>query len=123
MVFDSGNIEAALAVTAREVRNFSISGSYSEAVQDSLGVVTDLYRKPTQRIISGSADIFKRDSTIQADAKAVTARAASMVFDSGNITLTFTRFTFMPSAEELSGDSSDATIETKNWESDGLAVA
>ena len=106
-----------------EIRSFSISGSYNEAVQDSLGSIRDMYRKPTQRVISGSADIFKKDATLQTDAKAQTPRTASYVLDSGQITLTFTRFIFKPSNETLEGDSSDASMENKNWESDAVVVA
>jgi len=109
--------------TGTEQRGFVIRVTLTEAVQDSSGSLFDSYRRPTIRAISGSVDIFKIGTTIQADSIAVTQRAASLVVVTASITLTFTRFLAMPSAEALTGDKSDATIERKDYEADDLVVA
>lgn len=106
-----------------EIRNFTVSGTNTTAPQDSLGSTNDLYREVTQQSYSGSCSIFKSDDTIDTDARARTERTASYIVDSGQITLTFTRFTFLPSGEEMQGDNADVTMENKNFEIDKVAVA
>lgn len=108
---------------AREQKGFSITVAFNEAVQDVSGVKTDLFRRPTQRIITGSIDLFKQSDILDADARLVTPRTAVLTVETGQIVGTFTRFLFMPTGEELAGDISDASIETKNFEADVLAWA
>ena len=106
-----------------EQKSFTITVTFNEAIQDASGTLTDLFRRPTQRIITGSVDLFKKSDVFDVDARAITTRAASLVVDTGQITATFTRFLFKPSAEEITGDVSDATIESKSFEADILAWA
>ena len=108
---------------AREQKGFSITVAFNEAVQDVSGVKTDLFRRPVQRIITGSIDLFKQSDILDTDARLVTTRAAVLTVETGQIVATFTRFLFMPTGEELAGDISDASIETKNFEADVLAWA
>ena len=108
---------------AYEMKGMSINVVLAESIQDASGVVTDLYRRPTQRVITGSIDLFKKSDVFDTDARAVTTQTATMTIDTGQIVGTFTRFLFMPSGEEISGDVSDATMETKNFEADVLVWA
>jgi len=108
---------------AYEQKGFSITVVLTEAIQDASGVKTDLYRRPTQRVITGSIDLFKKSDVFDVDARAVTPRTAVLTVDTGQIVATFTRFIFMPSGEEIDGDKSDATLETKSFEADILAWA
>jgi len=106
-----------------EQKGFSITVTLEHAIQDSSGTQFDLYSRPTIRSITGNADIFKTATAIQTDADAVSQRAASIVIVTATITITFTRLLFMPSSEEIRGDTSDATIERKSFEADDLVVA
>jgi len=108
---------------AYEQKGFSISVALTEAIQDPSGTLTDLYRRPTQRVITGSIDLFKKSDVFDLDARAVTPQTATLTVDTGQIVGTFTRFIFLPSGEEISGDTSDATIETKTFEADVLSWA
>jgi hypothetical protein len=114
MTYNSGTLE---------LRNFSLSGTNTMGIQDSLGSTNDLYREVTQQSYSGSCSIFKSDDTEDTDARARTERTVTYIVDSGQITITLTRFSFLPSGEEMSGDSADATMENKNFEADVCAVA
>lgn len=106
-----------------ELRNFTLSGSNVLAAQDSLGSTNDLYKAVTQQSYNGSCSIFKSDDTEDTDARARTPRTATFIVDSGQITITMTRFSFLPSGEEMAGDTADATMENKNFECDVVAVA
>lgn len=106
-----------------EWANISIDVSYVEARQKSGGTLVPLYRKPTQRAISGTVDIYKKDGTLQAAARLQTPVAASIVLDVGQITFTFGRFIFKPSGEDLRGDTSDSTLESKTYEADTLIIS
>lgn len=108
---------------AYEMKGFTITVSLVEAIQDASGTITDLYRRPTQRVITGSVDLFKKSDVFDVDARGVVVRAASLVVDTGQITGTFTRFLFKPTGEEITGDVSDATIESKAFEADILVWA
>jgi len=108
---------------AQEQKGWSITVTLTEAIQDASGSVTDLFRRPTQRVITGSIDMFKIDDALDTFARAVTPQTGVITVDTGQIVGTLTRMIFMPSAEEISGDTSDATIETKNFEADVLAWA
>ena len=108
---------------AQENKAFSITVTLTEAIQDASGTTTDLYRRPTQRVITGSIDLFKEDDTLDALARAVTPQTGAITIDTGQIVGTLTRMIFMPSAEEIDGDKSDATIETKSFEADVLVWA
>lgn len=108
---------------AYEQKGFSITVALTESIQDASGTKTDLYRRPTQRVITGSIDLFKKSDVFDADARAITPKTATLTVDTGQIVATFTRLIFMPSGEEITGDVSDASIETKNFEADVLAWA
>jgi len=108
---------------ATEQKGFTVSGSYAESVHDPSGGVLDLFRRPTQRVITGSVTTFKKDGTLQGNARLVTPKAGVYTVDTGQIVLTFTNFLFKPSGEESSGDTSEATMESKNYEAKALAVA
>jgi len=108
---------------AREQKAFSITVAFAEAIHDPSGTITDLFRRPTHRTISGTIDLFKQSDILDVDARAVTSRAAVITIETGQIVGTFTRFIFMPSGEEISGDVSDATIESKPFEADVLVWA
>jgi len=120
---DGGAAPFTYNAVAFEQKGFSISVAFTEAVQDASGVQTDLFRRPTQRTISGTIDLFKKSDIFDVDARAIVTRAASLVVDTGQITGTFTRFLFLPTGEEITGDISDATIESKPFEADVLAWA
>lgn len=108
---------------AREQKAFSITVAFAEAIQDASGVLTDLFRRPVHRTITGSIDLFKQSDILDVDARAVVTRAAVLTVETGQIVATFTRFLFMPTGEEISGDVSDATIESKPFEADVLVWA
>jgi len=110
------------AVTV-SIESFSIANTLNMASQKVLGSVIPLFMTPTQREISGSSVIYKKDGTLQADARNATERAASYIIDSGNIVATFTKFKFMTSGEELKGDDAEATKENKSWEAATLVIA
>ncbi len=198
-----------------DFRSFTLSVAYTEAMKDSSGSLTDLYRTPTQRAISGSIDIFKQGSALQVAARAVAEEDALLVlkegthnyangtfvcwedevynasqahtskisrmppnatywtpvttvnwvagvtyaagtslryngkcyranqshsssagnappnpanwtevpqWQTGGLALQFTKFKFMPSGEDMSGDTSDTTIESKSFEAAGVEV-
>ena len=120
---DSGAEPFTYNGAAYEQKGFSITVAFTEAIQDASGLQTDLFRRPTQRTITGSIDLFKKSDVFDVDARAVVTRAASLVVETAMITATFTRFLFMPSGEEITGDTSEASIETKNFEADVLVWA
>ena len=109
--------------TVTSIESFSISVSYSSASQKALGSVVPLYMRPTQRTVSGSSVIYKKDENLQNAARAVTEATASYIMDSGNIVLTFTNFKLLTSAEELKGDDAEATKENKSWEASSVNIA
>lgn len=119
---DSGAAPFAYNSGALELRNFSISGVNTMGPQDSLGSISDLYRAVTQQSYSGTAVIFKSDDTEDSEARARTERTAVYVIDTGQITMTMTRFSFLPSGEDMSGDNADTTMENKNFECDVVAI-
>ncbi len=198
-----------------DFRSFTLSITYTEAMKDSSGSVIDLYRTPTQRVISGSLDIFKQGRALQVAARAAAEFDAHIILKSGShqyangaficwkdevynaaqahvssldkmppnatywspvttgnwiagvsysagasiryngkcyranqthnssqgnqppnptnwtevpqwqtggLALLFTKFKFMPSGEDMSGDTSDTTIESKSFEAAGVEV-
>ena len=105
-----------------EIRAFSITVAYDEALQDSLGTVTVPFRSPSMRRISGSFDTFKIDEVMQKDARPQTARALVVKVSSG-ITLTMAGVAIDPSGEDIRGDTSDATIESHAFTADSLTVS
>lgn len=106
-----------------EIRGITINGTIVQASQDATGSQKDLYKRATQRAISGTVNIFKVSGTLQQDARDVTQRTASLVVQTGQITITFTDFLLEPSGEEVTGDTSDATIEAKNFSANAVVVA
>ena len=107
----------------RNVESFSISGSYTSAMQKVLGTEKDLYKVPAQRSVSGSVVLYKKDGDLQEEARNAVEEAASFILDSGSIIFSFTKFKLMPSGEDLKGDNSEATKENKSWEASGLSIA
>ncbi len=120
---DGGTSPFVYNSVAYEQKGFSITVAFTESIQDASGTLTDLYRRPTQRTITGSIDLFKKSDVFDVDARAVTPRTATLTIDTGQIVGTFTRLIFLPTGEELAGDISDATIETKSFEADVLSWA
>jgi len=122
---DSGATPFTYNTVVTEVENFAITVTFVYAEQNSISATQKLYSKPTQRVITGSSIIFKKNLTIQADAKAVTERAAIFVLKSTATTMTYTfaGFVFTPSGEEMSGDIAEATKENKSWESNTVVLA
>ena len=108
--------------TDYEMRAFSTTVAFDEAMQDSLGTPNILFRKPSMRRISGSFDVFKIDEDMQGDAALQTARDLIVKVRSG-IVLTFAGLKIDPSGEDIRGDTSDATIESHSFTADTLAIA
>lgn len=102
-------------------RTATITVTWESAIHDAAGSLQDLYCKAARGLVSGSFDLFSRGDAIQAEALAVTARSAIVTIST--ITLTFTGFVFDPSAEEVKGDSADATIESKSFEANSVVVS
>ena len=111
--------------TVTEIENFSITVAFVYGMQDSIGSSTKLFARPTQRTITGSAVIYKKDDTLQSDARTVINNTAIFKLK-GSVTtqiFTFTRFLWMPSGEDMGGDTPDATMENKSWEADEVVLA
>ena len=106
----------------RNIESFSISGSYTSAMQKVLGTERDLYKVPSQRSVSGSVVLYKKDGDLQEEARNAVEDSASFILDTGNIIFTFTKFKLMPSGEDLKGDNSEATKENKSWEASGITI-
>jgi len=119
---DAGGSPFTYNSVTTSIESFSTSVSYTMGSQDALGADTSLFKKPTQRTLSGSAVIYKLNETLQDDALLATERTAGFIIDSGVIVLAFTKFKFLPSAEELKGDSAEATKENKSWEAATLVM-
>jgi len=105
------------------IESFAISVTFTSASQKIQGSVTSQFMKPTQREISGSAVIYKKDETLQNNARDALEVSASYIIDSGNMVVTFTKFKFMPSGEELKGDDAEATKENKSWDATEMVIA
>ena len=103
-------------------KGFNITVANAPGNIDSSGSKHDLYYKPVLRSVSGSVDIFKQNEDIQNDALAQTPRAVTVKI-SAALSLTLTKLVFTPSDPKKSGKASDATIETKSWTADSVAIA
>ena len=108
--------------SAQEFKTGSVTVSYEEAMQDSAGSVEVLYRSPATRTVSGSLDLFKTGGSNEDDAEAHTARAAVLRL-SASITLTFAGLVWEQSGEDVRGDSSEATMETRAFTADSVTVS
>lgn len=108
---------------ATSIESFSIDTTYNMASQNALGSVIPLFMKPTQREISGSSVIYKKDGNLQKDARAALEISAVYIIDTGNIAVAFEKFKLLPSGEELKGDDAEATKENKSWEAGSSILA
>ena len=108
--------------TAYAFRTLTLSVAFDKAPIDSSGAVVDLFTRPTMRKISGSVSIFKRNSILQADARAQTPKTVTIRLSS-SIVMTLTGFRFKPSGEDRNSDLSDSVIESKSFEADALTIA
>lgn len=104
--------------------NFISTGTLAQAAQDALGSDVTLYQVPTQRVITGSISIYKKNEELQERAKNVDeSNDASYTFDSAQaLSISLTNFLWLPSTEELSGDDAAATMENKSYEANAVAV-
>lgn len=104
--------------------NFISSGTLPQAPQDAIGSEDTLFTVPSQRVINGSISIFKKNEELQALAKSVDfSDDAVYTFDSAEaLSIALTNFLWLPSNEELSGDSSAATMENKSYEANSVEV-
>lgn len=105
------------------LESFSVGVSLNSAAQNALGSVVPLFKRPTQRVITGSSVVYKTNGDLQKDARLAKEVSAVYIIDSGNILIAFTKFKFMPSGEELKGDDAEATKENKSWEASTADVA
>ena len=76
----------------------------------------------SQRTISGSASVFKKDSLLQIDTTAGNKVTATRVLKSSTLTATFTEATIDTNPYSVSADSS-ATIEELSFTAKELALA
>ena len=90
---------------------------------DASGSDKILYRRPTQRTISGSVTIFKKNGVIQADAKSQTQRDAVFSLLAATFKFTFTKFRFQPSSEDEDGETDAATMQSLQFNAHGVVVA
>ena len=105
------------------IESFSVSVTHAPAMQKVLGTETDLYRTPTQREVSGSVVLYKKDGDYQEAARDADEETAVFIADSGVIIFSFANFKFMPSGEDLKGDNSEATKENKSWEASSILIS
>lgn len=108
---------------AKEQQGYSLTVVNQSANQDENGSIVDLFRKPTIRVISGTMNLFKKETADQDDALAVTPRAGVITVDTGQIVLTMTNMLYLPDGPEKSGDNAVATIASKPYEADDLVVS
>lgn len=108
--------------TVYAFRTATISVAYDMAPVDSSGSVVDLFKRPTMRRITGSIAVFKKNSTLQADARSQTPKVVTLKLSS-TMTIILDGFRFLPSGEERTSDVSDSVIESKSFEADRLSIA
>lgn len=107
--------------TTYKERGIEIEVSHEYTVLDSSDSDVVLWATPTIKKVSGTANLFKKDILISADAFALTDRAASRVLKSATKTLTFTDLNFFNHATPIKRGSSDATIEALPFTADDIA--
>ena len=103
--------EAITVTVARELGSVSDSGY--ETVE---------YAAPTNRKITGSVTIYKKDEALQIAAMNVEAETASITV-AATMKLNFAGFIFNSSSETISSDNTDATMESKNITADAVVIA
>jgi len=121
---DSGAAPFFYAGSAISIQNITFTGTFNQGEQDALGSPQMLYAIPTQRIITGSAAIYKTDETFQEEAKAVDSSnsAAFTINASPAIVINLSNFLWLVSAEELTGDDAAATLENKSFEAEKVSL-
>ena len=107
--------------TVYAFRTLTLSVAFDMAPVDSSGEIVDLFKRPTMRRITGTIAVFKKNSALQADARAQTPRNVTIKINP-TITVTLTGFRFRPSGEERTSEVSDSVIESKSFEADGLVI-
>lgn len=60
-------------------RNSTITTTFAQKMQDSNGSETDLYMEPTTRRITGSMDIFKKNQSLNEDARIGTQKSGYLI--------------------------------------------
>jgi hypothetical protein len=101
---------------------FGIDVNYEHTVLESSGDLTIQWASISQRTISGSASVFKKDSLLQADTTAGNKISATRVLKTSTLTATFTEATIDSNPYAVSADSS-ATLEELSFTAKELALA
>jgi hypothetical protein len=101
---------------------FSVDVGYEHTVLESSGDLTIQWATISQRTISGSASVFKKDSLLQADTTAGNKITATRVLKTSTLTASFTEAVIDTNPYSVSADSS-ATIEELSFTAKELALA
>ena len=119
---DSGSNPFTWDSVAYPEMGFSIDISYEHTVLESSGDLLIKWASISQRNISASASVFKKDSLLQIDTTAGNKVTATRVLKTGTLTATFTEAVIDTNPYSVSADSS-ATIEELSFTAKELALA
>ena len=119
---DSGSNPFTWDSVAYPEMGFSIDISYEHTVLESSGDLSIKWASISERNISASASVFKKDSLLQIDTTAGNKVTATRVLKTGTLTATFTEAVIDTNPYSVSADSS-ATIEELSFTAKELALA
>ena len=119
---DSGSNPFTWDSVAYPEMGFSVDVNYEHTVLESSGDLLIKWASISQRTISGSASVFKKDSLLQADTTAGNKVTTTRVVKTGTLTATFTEAVIDTNPYSVSADSS-ATIEELSFTAKELALA
>jgi Phage tail tube protein len=109
---------------AYDVRNFSVKIDHNPDRVQVVGQSATTWIQQTTREISIDVDIVYKDTTLQADTKSLTARAATFVLNTvGPTTLTFTDMYLESYDETVSADSTDAKTVSYSGYAASVSIA
>lgn len=106
-----------------DVRNFSVTVNQNPDRIQVLGQTQTTWIQPTIREITFQMDVVWKDTTLQTDAKAHTARTMSFQLNStGPTTLSFTNAQIEDYDETVSADSTEAKVTTYTGYAQSLSI-
>ena len=121
---DAGSDPFSWNSTATAERRFSTTVTREMSILSVNGESNITFAKPSSRRIEFSVDVFVKNTTLLADFKAKTARAATYKFSSSpSKTFTYSNAVITGYSSARSATTTDAFVESINARAEGLTIA